>query len=471
MAGQGGAAAQGEIARSRPDARRQIPARAAFAGPVRHVYVHVPFCTARCDYCDFYSTVAPAAAEEPAEEATGRPARGVAGRSPRDAGDLLDAYVAALVAEWRRERAAHAVRRLETLYLGGGTPALLGLGRLERVVAAFDPWLTPRAEVTLETNPDEAGDAFAAWAAARGVRVSLGVQSFLPKLRAALGRRPSADPAAAVRRLRSAGVRDLSIDLIHGVPGQSAYDVDADLAAVADLAPAHVSWYELEVAAGTPLARRLAPAEDGARRQDGAESRGGARGGDGLCAAPVAPPGDDERAALYRRVVRGLERLGYRWYEVSSFARPGHRARHNVAYWRARPYLGLGPGAVSTVGRKRWRNVPDASAYIAALTGRASRAGGGPGADAAPWGRAGAVAAPPREVEALAGGTLARERLLLAARCGLPVPLSEVGATIDPAALTSLCAAGLLSLHSGTIRVTRKGRYVANEVCVRLFRA
>jgi len=384
----------------------------AFAGPVRHVYIHVPFCTARCDYCDFEAE--PVGAAGPAEPAVAA---------------LFERYVAAVGAEWERERAACDVRRVASLYLGGGTPALLGPARLERIVAGFDGHLTPRAEMTVETNPDEADAAFAAWAATRGVRVSLGVQSFDPMLRAALGRRPAADPAAATRRLRTAGVRDLSIDLMHGIPGQTTSDLDADLGMVDDLAPDHVSWYELDVSAGTPLARRL-------------------RGGHGP--RPPARAGEDERAAQHRHVVSGLECRGYRWYEVSNFARPGRQARHNVAYWRARPYLGLGPGAVSTVGRRRWRNAPGAAAYGEALA---------------------ADRLPHRHVETLDATTLARERLMLAARCGLAVPIDEVAAAIDAAALAPLGAAGLLSLHSGTIRVTRKGRYVANEVCVRLFRA
>ena len=398
-------------------------AAAAFAGPVRHLYVHVPFCAARCDYCDFDAQAVGAAG--PAEPAVAA---------------LFDAYAEAVAAEWELERAAHDVRRLETLYLGGGTPALLGPDRLERLVATFASRLTPRAEITVETNPDEADEAFASWAADRGVRVSLGVQSFLPRLRAALGRRPAADPAAATRRLRAAGVRDVSIDLIHGIPGQSAADLDVELAAIDELAPDHVSWYELSAAEGTPLARRLSRAS---AQRSGAQAR---------------LPDEDERAATYRRIVRDLERRGYRWYEVSNFARPGRRARHNVAYWRARPYLGLGPGAVSTVGRRRWRNAPDIGAYVAALTGVA------PERDAR-------SRLPPRHFEALDGQTLARERLLLAARCGLAVPLAGLSAAVDPAAIAPLAQAGLLSLHSDTIRVTRKGRYVANEVCVRLFRA
>ena len=383
-------------------------AAAAFQGPVRHVYVHVPFCRAKCDYCDFASRAV--------------------GDAPD--GELLDRFVAGVAAEWERERAAHDVRRLHTLYLGGGTPSLLGPARLERLLELFRPFLTPGAEVTVEANPEDVDEAFAAWAAAaprarrrgaaRGLRVSLGVQSFSPDLREALGRRAQADPAEAFGRLRRAGVANLSLDLIQGIPGQTAAGLEADIAAVLDLRPAHVSWYELGLAAGTPLTARTAASRD-----------------------------EDAGAAFYRRVVRALSRAGYDWYEVSNFALPGRKARHNLAYWRARPYLGLGPGAVSTVGARRWTNVADPAAWAFALA---------------------AGARPPREVEDLGAVTRARERLLLAARCGDRAPLSELAAILDSGAAGPLAAAGLVSLHSGTIRVTRKGRYVAGSVCVRLFR-
>jgi len=421
-----------------------------FEGAVRHVYVHVPFCRERCDYCDFSST------------AVGPPAHGGEEAVPRAAEreDLLDAYVAAVVAEWERERAAHGVRRLETLYVGGGTPSLLGAARLDRLLTAFRPFLTPAAEVTVETNPEDADEAYARWdaaapvsaaaGAARGLRVSLGAQSFAPELRAALGRRATADPAAAFLRLRAAGVRDLSVDLIHGIPGQTLADLDDDIAAVLDLRPDHVSWYELDVVVGTPLAARLcraASVEEGSGPERGDRAAPGRAPGDDGAVAPV--PGDDERAEMYRRIVRALSRAGYDWYEVSNFALPGRRARHNVAYWRARPYLGLGPGAVSTVEGRRWTDLPDAAAYVTAL-----RAG----------------EAPPRVLEELSASDLARERLMLAARCGLRVPLAEIAPVLLPEALTPLAEAGMVSLHGGTIRVTRKGRYLANEVSVRLFR-
>ena len=420
---------------------------APFEGPVRHVYVHVPFCRAKCDYCDFASVPVP----------------GGEGRAGAEAARRLDGYVDALAAEWERERAAHDVRRLHTLYLGGGTPSLLRPERLERVLELFRPHLTPHAEVTVETNPEDADEAYAAWAASvplgagagsrgagggsggvrPGVRVSLGAQSFSPELRAALGRTAQADPAAAFRRLRRAGVPSAGLDLIHGIPGQTPELLAADIAEVLALRPDHVSWYELDVVEGTALAARLAGAQ--VRERADASSAGALD----LSAMP-ADPMDDVRASGYRRIVRELSRAGYDWYEVSNFALPGRRARHNVAYWRARPYLGLGPGAVSTVGARRWTNAADPDAWAAALA-----AGG----------------TPPRAFEALDAGTRARERFLLASRCGERVPLAEVAAVIDPGVAAALAAAGLVSLHSGTIRVTRKGRHVADEVCVRLFRS
>ena len=394
---------------------------------MHHVYVHVPFCRAKCDYCDFASVPVTA---------------GAGGRAGAEAARLLDAYVDGVAAEWERERAARDVRRLHTLYLGGGTPSLLRPERLERLLELFRPHLTPQAEVTVETNPEDVDDEYAAWAAAaplrggaaalRGVRVSLGAQSFSPELRAVLGRTAQADPAAAFRRLRRAGVRSAGLDLIHGIPGQTPELLAADIATVLELRPDHVSWYELDVIEGTALAARLR-----ARRRAGS-------------AAMPADPMDDVRATGYRRIVRELSRAGYDWYEVSNFALPGRRARHNVAYWRARPYLGLGPGAVSTVGARRWTNAADPAAWAAAL---------------------GAGDPPPRALETLDPETRARERFLLAARCGERVPLTEVAAAIDPDVARSLAAAGLVSLHSGTIRVTRKGRHVADEVCVRLFRS
>jgi putative oxygen-independent coproporphyrinogen III oxidase len=422
----------------------------AWPDPPRHLYIHVPFCRGKCDYCAFYSVAAESSPDD-----------------RRPGGGRLERFVEAAHAEWGAKAALQRVRRLETVYVGGGTPSLLGEEGLERLLAPFAagrspreprlPLMTEQAEVTVETNPEDATAGYAAWAAARRVRVSLGVQSFDRGLRDTLGRRAAADPVAAFERLRAAGVTNLGIDLIFGIPGQAPADVDRELDMVATLGPEHVSWYELDVAPGTRLARRVAA-------------------GDGS---------DEEQAELYRRIVAGLERLGYRWYEVSNFARPGRRSRHNLAYWRGRSYLGLGPSAVSTVGDLRWRNGADVERYLRAWAPQSS-------SDRRSGGRSRAAGPPParqpqstsfrgnlgvvddgvgtRETERLDAVTRARERLFLAARIGARVKLSELDPALDRAALQPLAGAGFISLHGGTLSVTRKGRYVANEVCVRLFR-
>jgi oxygen-independent coproporphyrinogen-3 oxidase len=385
---------------------------------VRHLYVHVPFCRAKCDYCDFYS--------EPVGE--GERAR-------------FEEYIEALHAEWAATAARYDVQRLHTLYLGGGSPSLLGPELLDHLLAPFAPLLSARTELTVETNPEDVDDAFARWAAAgisagaaadRAaadarclVRISLGVQSFVPALRAALGRATDADPEAAFARLRMAGCDNVSVDLIYGIPTQTLADIARELIKIAMLAPDHVSWYELDLDHDVPLACVV----DTADRLDEDE--------------------DEERAAMYVRIVHGLEDFGFRWYEVSNFAQPGKRARHNVAYWRGHSYVGLGPGAVSTVGGTRCRNAPDVAAYVRAVRERSE---------------------PEREYERLSSEERARERLFLAARMGAPVSLNAIAPALDQTALQPLADAGLLSLGSGTLTVTRKGRYVANAVCVRLFR-
>jgi oxygen-independent coproporphyrinogen-3 oxidase len=282
--------------------------------------------------------------------------------------------------------------------------------------------------------------AYACWAAARRVRISLGVQSFAARLRETLGRRATADPMAAAMRVREAGLEDLSIDLIFGIPGQTRADLEDDVAAVASLGPDHVSWYELEVVPGRLLAVRMT-SQGGMAPGDDDVGGGRERG---------LPQDRDD----YRFIVSALESLGYRWYETSNFALPRQRSRHNAAGWRGRDYLGLGPAAVSTVGDDRWRNVDDVAAYVAFW--------GGSGADA--------PEPPPRTHEHLDPVTRARERLMLAGRTGAAVPLAELDAALDRDAAAVLAAAGFVSLRGGTLRLTRKGRHVANDVCVRLFR-
>ena len=175
--------------------------------PPLALYVHLPWCLKKCPYCDFNSHQAPA--------------------------ELPQArYLEALVADLDAALPQVWGRRVCSVFIGGGTPSLLGPDRLERLLELFRPHLTPRAEVTVETNPEDVDNAYAGWAASAGVRVSLGVQSFSPELRAVLGRTAQADPAAAFRRLRAAGVANAGLDLIHGIPGQTPELLACDIAAV-----------------------------------------------------------------------------------------------------------------------------------------------------------------------------------------------------------------------------------------------
>ena len=354
----------------------------------RHLYAHLPFCAARCGYCAFVVHV--------------------------DALDRRDAYLDALRAELRRE--GEGLDALETVYLGGGTPTLMRPRRLRALLDDIRPRLAEGAEVSIEANPETVDRRALAELRAMGVnRLSLGVQSFQPHLLGALDRAATPDQARqAAACARAAGFTDLSIDLIFGIPGQTAQDIEADLAAALELGPDHISWYELEIKPGSALARRGTPMFD-----------------------------EDEGADAYRRIVGALEDAGYRWYETANFARPGHECRHSLAYWGAADYLGVGVGAVSTVGGRRWRNNPGLEGYIGA-------AGGGE--------------APPRTHEPLDADDVRRERWMLGLRLDRGLPLAWAGPPDHPDALERLAAAGLLRQEGEAVALTREGRFVQNAI-------
>ena len=264
------------------------------------VYVHFPWCRARCAYCAF------------ATRAASDPPSG--------------AWAEAVLAEWARRRADLAGQPpAHSLYFGGGTPSLADPADLARIVAAVP--LRDDAEVTLEANPgtvkrDGAGlPDLRPFLDAGVTRLSIGIQTFDDARLARLGRLHTAEDARALARAAArAPLRSWSADLIFGLPGQDAAALDRDLAALLALDPPHVSVYGLTWEPGTPLDR---------------ERRAGR----------LRPLDDDAWADAYERVVATLEAAGLRRYEVSNFARPGHRARHNEAVWRAGPYVGLGPAA------------------------------------------------------------------------------------------------------------------------------
>jgi oxygen-independent coproporphyrinogen III oxidase len=367
-------------------------------GDVRHLYVHVPFCAHRCGYCDFVTLV-------------GRPGE----HAP---------YADALLAELAVERELLA-DRLETVFLGGGTPTFTAPAELARLLQAL-----PRAEeVTVEANPETVTPETAALLREHGVtRVSLGAQSFRPHLLATLERLAGPDAVrAAFYHLRDAGFDNISLDLIYGIPGQSAADLARDLDDALALGPEHLSCYELESKPGTRFSHTFG--DELARQAEAMED-------------------------YFERVVRQLTQAGYRWYETANFCRRPEdaggrdlRARHNLAYWLGRDYVGLGIGAVSTVASERRRNTPKLAVYIDALaTGRR----------------------PPRELERLDHEVRARERLLLGLRLDEPLLLAGVESAVDEQALERLLALGLADRQGGGLTLTERGRFLGGGVTAEL---
>jgi oxygen-independent coproporphyrinogen-3 oxidase len=264
------------------------------------LYLHVPFCSAKCDYCAFYS------------EAASPPARRRA---------YLDRLRADLAAASQPEP-------LASVFIGGGTPSLLEFPELDELLGLVKEYfrLAPDGEWTVECNPDSLDGAKADLLAAHGVnRVSLGVQSFRPELRATLGRRGSlGDLPATLARLRAAGIARQNLDLIYAIPGQTLAVWRENLARAVGLGVGHVSAYALTIEEGTRLAARL----------DG--------------------PDDDSFEAMWDAADEVLGNAGIRRYEISNFARPGEECRHNLAVWQGGTYLGCGPAATSFDGRDRW---------------------------------------------------------------------------------------------------------------------
>jgi oxygen-independent coproporphyrinogen-3 oxidase len=353
---------------------------------VRHLYVHLPFCAHRCGYCDFVTVV---------------------GRAEQHA-----AYADALLRELEVERGSLA-DDVETIFLGGGTPTFTALPELLRVLKA----LPPAEEVTVEANPETVTAELAAALRSAGVtRVSLGAQTFRPELLRVLERGAGPDDVRnAVRYLRAAGFDNVSLDLIYGIPGQSAADLAADLDDALALKPEHLSCYELEAKPGTRFTHAW-----GAELERQAEAL------------------ED----YFERVVARLTGAGYRWYETANFCRPDAsrdlRARHNLAYWLGRDYLGLGIGAVSTIDGQRRRNTPKLAAYLGGVYDR--------------------------EIELLDDETKARERVMLGLRLDEPLRLDGLRPALDPVGLARAEKLGLAIEDEGTLALTARGRFLGGGV-------
>ena len=281
------------------------------------LYVHIPFCAAKCSYCDFYS---------------------LAHRE-----DRMDDYCAALTQHLREVAPRMAGQQVDTVYFGGGTPSYLGHKRLSALLKTIRKGyaLTADAEITLEANPDSAGDvkALKLLRKAGFNRLSLGAQAMDDEMLRRLGRIHTAQQVhEAVSAARSAGFQNISIDLMYGLPGQTMDHWQRTLADAIALGTEHVSAYGLKVEEGTPLWQRRESAE---------------------------LPDDEAQADMYLWAVEALAAAGYGQYEISNFARPGYESRHNLRYWRMAPYAGFGPGAHSDFGNVRFAYERDLDGYIA----------------------------------------------------------------------------------------------------------
>ncbi|MGH7662191.1 MAG: radical SAM family heme chaperone HemW [Vulcanimicrobiaceae bacterium] len=364
------------------------------------VYVHLPFCPYICPYCDF--------AKWPYRRSA------------------MDRYLEAL----RAEIAAAPDFSAATLFLGGGTPNTIPASHLIELIEVLRRRfnLPYGAEVTLEANPEpELCEDFAAYRRAGVTRLSLGVQSFVESELRVLGRRHSADDVAvAVRRAREAGFDDLSLDLIFGVPGQTLTSWEVSLDAAIALSPNHISAYGLTIESGTPYAEWY--------------SR-----------EPHAFSDSDVEADQYGIAIEKLQRAGFEHYEISNFARPGHRCRHNVNYWKNGEYLGLGVGAASYLDGVRSVHTRDLEAYVAAATARKPI---------------------PGDSERLVGDARAGEAAMLALRTDEGVELGAFRERygIDflssyERAIQELKGAGMLEVTPTHVRLTPAGRFMANDVC------
>ena len=369
-------------------------------------YLHVPFCRVRCGYCDFNTY-------------TSSELRGA--RQEDYAGTLIAEIelAAKVLAD------AGGLRPMHTVFFGGGTPTLLPPGDLARMLdaAASAFGLEDGAEVTVEANPDTVTPEVVATLAAAGVtRMSVGMQSAVPHVLAALDRthRPE-NVTTAVRAAREAGL-DVSVDLIYGAPGESLGDWEQSLDAALALDPDHISTYALIIEDGTKLARQIRRGE-------------------------VPMPDDDLQADMYELADARLGGAGYDWYEVSNWARGAEqRSLHNLAYWRGSDWWGFGPGAHSHVGGLRWWNVKHPAAYAQRLAAGDSPAAG-------------------REQPDPEAAML--ERVLLRSRLAEGIPIADVPES-GRERVAELIADGLVdpaaALRDRQLRLTLRGRLLADAV-------
>jgi putative oxygen-independent coproporphyrinogen III oxidase len=383
------------------------------------LYIQVPFCQTKCTYCNFHTGVFSSGLQSPYVSAVCREIKMFREWSERGA------------IEWRDESDASFC--IDTVYVGGGTPSMLDPSDLARVLrAAGESFPSAWTEVTLEADPETVTpDRAAAWRAVGFNRISMGAQSFEDRELIAAGRmHRRADIYSATQRLREAGFANVGFDLIAGLPHQTESSWRDSLSQLIALRPEHVSIYLLEVDDGSRLGREILAS--------------GSRYG----AADV--PGDDAMADSYESACERLESAGYDHYEISNWALPGCRSRHNLKYWRREPYFGFGAGAHSFSGARRWANAHDPAAYIATIAeGKL----------------------PTEQLERLSQSQADEEVLFLGLRQLDGIDLADLEASRRDeltARIHSLHAQGLVEIEGSRLRLAKNKLAVSNEVFVSL---
>ena len=388
------------------------------------LYVHVPFCLTRCPYCDFNTY------------------QGIE--------NLIAPYLEAVTTEfglWGRALQSPAVG---TVFFGGGTPSYLPDGYVGRMLEAARAAFNVRedAEITLEANPGDLNQAACRRLLSQGVnRLSMGIQGLDDGLLTLLGRRHNSEEAVkAFRAARDAGFTDISLDLMYGLPHQSLAQWQDTLQTAVSLGPTHLSLYSLTLEEGTPLHRRVEHGE-------------------------LPEPDSDLAADMYNRARVLLAGAGYHHYEISNWARPGNVARHNLAYWLNRPYLGVGPGAHSRLGRYRFWEENSPRTYI-------DRVKWWQAAQPGPFGSL--TEAELRTVSPVAGQeyidreTACAETMFLGLRLldgmDLAEASAEAGADLEARyrpTIEDLVGMGLLERQNGRLRLTERAYFIANQVFIR----
>ncbi len=346
----------------------------------RGLYIHIPFCKSKCSYCDFHSAAADC--------------------------HRVDSYLSAVIKEMEKYKG----EELDTLYIGGGTPSLLGASRLEKLLNSIHKNFILSGEATMEANPaDDLYEVFSAAAGGGINRISMGVQSAVASELEILGRRHTVEAAEkAVLDCRRAGINNISLDLMLGIPKQTPQSLKESIDFLVSLAPTHISAYILKLEEGTPLF---------------------------LKRHSVGLPDEDTTASLYLQSAEALEKAGYFQYEISNFSKKGCEARHNLKYWRCEEYIGIGASAHGFYRGKRYFYPPDTDAFIEQPTRVPDGEGGGD-----------------------------EERFMLGLRLKEGVNLADFPALDIQKKIDLYKKHGLCELENNRLSLTKKGFLVSNEI-------